>query len=53
MLQRPVHERLAASLAAVGYALSRRAAQVFRVHDVAQTHDLVTVFEAIRARVKK
>jgi dihydropteroate synthase len=52
-LQRPVHQRLAGSLAAVSYALSRGAAQIFRVHDVAETHDMVTVFQAIRARVRK
>jgi dihydropteroate synthase len=47
ILQRPVPQRLAGSLAAVGYALSRGAAQVLRVHDVAETRDVVTVFEAI------
>ena len=46
-LQRPVQQRLAGSLAAAGYALSRGAAQVLRVHDVAETRDLVTVFQAI------
>ncbi len=55
MLERPVHQRLAGSLAAVCYALSRGAAQILRVHDVAQTHDVVTVFQAIREseRVRK
>jgi dihydropteroate synthase len=46
-LQRPVDQRLAGSLAAVCYALCRDAAQILRVHDVAQTHDVVTVFQAI------
>jgi dihydropteroate synthase len=46
-LQRPVQQRLAGSLAAAAYALSRGAVQVLRVHDVAETRDLVTVFQAI------
>ncbi len=48
MLQRPVQQRLAGSLAAVSYALSRGAAQVLRVHDVAETRDVVTVMQAIK-----
>jgi dihydropteroate synthase len=51
LLQRPVHQRLAGSLAAVCYAMSRGAAQVFRVHDVAETRDVVTVVQAIRKSV--
>jgi dihydropteroate synthase len=47
MLQREIDQRLAGSLAAAGYALSHGAAQILRVHDVAQTRDLVTVFQAI------
>jgi dihydropteroate synthase len=50
-LKRPVQQRLAGSLAAVCYALSRGAAQIIRVHDVAETHDVVTVFQAIREKV--
>ena len=50
-LQRPVDQRLAGSLAAVCYTLCRETAQVFRVHDVAATRDVVTVFQAIRASV--
>jgi len=48
MLERPIQQRLAGSLAAVAYALSHGAAQILRVHDVAETRDLVTVFQAIR-----
>jgi len=51
-LKRPVPQRLAGSLAAACYALSRGAAQIIRVHDVAETHDVVTVFQAIREQVR-
>jgi dihydropteroate synthase len=47
VLQRPVPQRLAGSLAAASYALSRGAVQILRVHDVAETCDLVTVLQAI------
>jgi dihydropteroate synthase len=47
-LQRPVQQRLAGSLAAASYALCQGAVQVLRVHDVAETQDVVTVFQAIR-----
>jgi dihydropteroate synthase len=47
LLNRPVEERLAASLAAAAYTLSQNAVQILRVHDVAQTRDLVTVWEAL------
>jgi dihydropteroate synthase len=48
LLNRPVEERLAASLAAAAYALSQNAVHILRVHDVAQTRDLVTVWEALK-----
>jgi dihydropteroate synthase len=48
-LQRPVEQRLAGSLAAAAYALCHGAVQVLRVHDVAETRDVVTVFQAIRS----
>jgi dihydropteroate synthase len=48
LLGRPVEQRLAGSLAAVGYALGRKAAQIVRVHDVAETRDVVRVFEALQ-----
>ena len=48
LLGRPVEERLAGSLAAVCYALAHGAAQVFRVHDVAETRDAVRLFEALK-----
>jgi dihydropteroate synthase len=47
-LQRPVQQRLAGSLAAAAYALCRGAVQVLRVHDVAETRDVVTVIQAIQ-----
>jgi dihydropteroate synthase len=47
LLDRPVGARLAASLAAVCSAVSRHAAQVVRVHDVAETRDAVTVLAAL------
>jgi dihydropteroate synthase len=50
-LQRPVQQRLAGSLAAASYALCRGAVQVLRVHDVAETRDVVTVVQAIREKV--
>jgi dihydropteroate synthase len=48
VLGRPLEQRLAGSLAAVCYALARRAAQVVRVHDVAETRDAVILFETLR-----
>jgi dihydropteroate synthase len=47
LLVRPVERRLAGSLAAVCAAVSRKAAQIVRVHDVAETRDAVTVLAAI------
>jgi dihydropteroate synthase len=46
-LGRAVERRLAGSLAAVCHALGRRAVQIVRVHDVEETRDAVTVYEAI------
>jgi dihydropteroate synthase len=53
VLDRPVHQRLAGSLAAVCYAFARRAVQVVRVHDVAETADAVTVLTAIAEKVNE
>jgi dihydropteroate synthase len=44
-VDRPVGQRLGSSLACVAHALERQAAQVFRVHDVAATHDLIRVYQ--------
>ena len=44
---RSLEKRLSASLAAVCFALARHAAQIFRVHDVAETRDAVEVFRAL------
>jgi dihydropteroate synthase len=43
-LDRPLDRRLAASLAAACHALGRGAAQVLRVHDVAETRDAAKVY---------
>lgn len=51
LLDRPVHERLAGSLAAACYAMSRNAVQILRVHDVAATRDAVVLIEAIEERL--
>ncbi len=50
LLNRPVEERRAASLAAAAYALSQNAVHILRVHDVAPTRDLVTVWDALKNR---
>jgi dihydropteroate synthase len=47
VLDRDVEQRLAGSLAAVCYAMSRSAVQVVRVHDVRETRDAVTLFAAV------
>jgi dihydropteroate synthase len=48
LLDRPLEQRLAASLAAVCYPMAQGAAHILRVHDVRETRDVVTVFTAIR-----
>jgi dihydropteroate synthase len=48
VLGRPLEQRLAGSLAAACYALVRRSAQIVRVHDVAQTRDVVLLLNALR-----
>jgi dihydropteroate synthase len=48
LLNRPLHQRLASSLAAACYALVRGSAQIVRVHDVAETHDAIVVLENIK-----
>jgi dihydropteroate synthase len=47
LLDRPVGERLAASLAAACFALTQGSAQILRVHDVAETRDAVRVIAAL------
>ncbi|MBI2809131.1 MAG: dihydropteroate synthase [Planctomycetes bacterium] len=47
LLDRPVEERLAGSLAAAAYGLAQNAVQILRVHDVAATRDLVRVWEVL------
>jgi dihydropteroate synthase len=48
-LNRPVGDRLAGSLAVACHAMAHGGAQIFRVHDVAATHDAVVVFAALSA----
>jgi len=52
-LDRPVHERLAGSLAVLSYAMSLGAVQIIRVHDVKETRDVVAMFEAIWGMTKE
>lgn len=47
LLDRPLEERLAGSLAAAAYGLAQNAVQILRVHDVAETRDLVRVWEVL------
>jgi dihydropteroate synthase len=47
ILNRPVGQRLAASLTAACVAMSRGAVQILRVHDVPETKDAVTLWAAI------
>jgi dihydropteroate synthase len=46
-LDRPLDRRQAASLAAACHALGRGAAQVLRVHDVAETRDAAEVYQTL------
>jgi len=48
LLNRPVDERLAGSLAVVAHAAIHGAAHILRVHDVAATRDVVTVLEWLK-----
>jgi dihydropteroate synthase len=50
LLNRPVDQRLAGSLAAVAFAQSRGAVQIVRVHDAAATRDLVLMFDLIHGK---
>ncbi len=47
LLSRPIDQRLAGSLACVCDALEHGTAQLFRVHDVAATRDVVAVYQAL------
>jgi dihydropteroate synthase len=47
LLDRPVEERLAGSLAAAAFGLAQGAVQILRVHDVGPTRDLVNVWEVL------
>jgi dihydropteroate synthase len=51
LLNRPLEERLAGSLAAAAYGLAQNAVQILRVHDVAETRDLVRVWEVLSAEL--
>jgi dihydropteroate synthase len=47
LLDRPLQQRLAGSLAAVCYAVMRGGAQIVRVHDVAETRDVLVVLKTL------
>ncbi len=49
ILDRPLEQRLAGSLAAAAFCLAQGSAQIVRVHDVAETRDLVRVWEVLSA----
>jgi dihydropteroate synthase len=48
VLGRPLHGRLAGSLAAACFALAKGTAQVIRAHDVAETRDAVVLYERMK-----
>jgi dihydropteroate synthase len=48
LLDRPIEERLAGSLAVACYVLARQAAGILRVHDVAATRDAVRLYLALQ-----
>jgi dihydropteroate synthase len=48
LLDRPIEQRLAGSLAAAAHALAHDAVQILRVHDVAETSDVVRVWQVLR-----
>lgn len=50
ILERPVGDRLAGSLAAVLFAQGRNAVHIVRTHDVRETRDAVSLFAAIQER---
>jgi dihydropteroate synthase len=52
MTGRPLEERMVGSVAIVCHALAHEAAQIVRVHDVAQTRDAVLLFEALKEKEK-
>lgn len=47
LLDRPLEQRLAGGLAVVCHAMSQGAVQIVRVHDVAETCDVVKMWEAL------
>jgi dihydropteroate synthase len=47
ILKRPLDQRLAGSLAVAAFTLAHGAAQILRVHDVAATRDLLTVWTTL------
>jgi dihydropteroate synthase len=53
VLNRPIEQRLAGSLAVAGFALSRQSAQILRVHDVAETVDVVRMMAALASGARQ
>jgi dihydropteroate synthase len=52
LLDRPLDERLAGSLAAAAFALAHGGVQILRVHDVAETRDIIRVWEVLGSDVE-
>jgi dihydropteroate synthase len=52
LLDRPVDQRLPASVAAALFAQARAAVQIVRVHDVAATRDAITMFSILAEAAK-
>ncbi len=48
ILDRPLEQRVVGSLAVAAFGLAQDAVQVLRVHDVAETRDLVVMWDALR-----
>jgi dihydropteroate synthase len=48
--QRGITERMPGSVALASFAMAQGAAQIFRVHDVAETRDAALLWQAIQAR---
>jgi dihydropteroate synthase len=53
LLNRPVEERLAGSLAVVCHTLAHGTAEIFRVHDVGPTCDAISVLSALDSRYEE
>jgi dihydropteroate synthase len=52
ILNRTVEQRIHGSLAVLCHAMSRRAVQIIRVHDVAATRDVIAMWQAIERKAE-